>query len=108
MIRITFDIDADRLTSFTDSHLAALWHIAQANPAPHGDREAGELAGAVGFEIIRRWLSATPPELYAHQPSDHHWKTLHRHGLWAGPGGAWVPNADGAAQAGTPAEPQGV
>lgn len=95
MIRVAFDINTDGLASVTDSHLAALWHITQANPAPHGDLQAGELAGAVGFEIIRRWLAATAPELYAHQPGDHHWKTLVRHGLWSGPGGAWVPHAAG-------------
>lgn len=70
MTRITFDIDADQLASVTDSHLAALWHISQANPAPYGDRDACELARAVGVEIVRRWLNATPPEMYAHQPGD--------------------------------------
>jgi hypothetical protein len=80
MIRVTFDIDPARLGSFTDSHLAALWHVSQANPAPHGDREAGELAAAVGCEILRRWLAATPPELYAHQAGDHAVKRLHTAG----------------------------
>lgn len=94
MIRVTFDIDPDGLANFTDGHLAALWHIAQANPAAHGDREAGELAGAVGFEIIRRWLRNTAPELYAHQPGDHHWKALQQHGKWAGPDHTWLPHAD--------------
>ena len=56
MIRVSFDINPDGLASITDSHLAALWHISQANPAPHGDRDAGELARAVGVEIVRRWL----------------------------------------------------
>ena len=92
MIRVTFDNDPASLASVTDSHLAALWHIGQANPAPHGDRQAGELAGAIGFEIIRRWLSTSTPELYAHQSGDHHWKTLLQHGLWAGPGGTWIPH----------------
>ncbi|HMW21961.1 MAG TPA: hypothetical protein PKC59_00895 [Burkholderiaceae bacterium] len=104
MIRVTFDIDPAGLASVTDSHLAALWHIGQANPAPHGDRQAGELAGAVGFEIVRRWLAACAPELYAHQPGDHHWKTLLQHGLWAGPGGAWVPHAAGAPEDSPPTE----
>ncbi|BDI07133.1 hypothetical protein [Sphaerotilus microaerophilus] len=104
MIRVTFDIDPAGLASFTDSHLAALWHIGQANPAAHGDREAGELAGAVGFEIIRRWLSDTAPELHAHQPGDHHWKTLLQHGLWSGPGGAWMPHSASTLQAASPTE----
>ncbi|MBK6716560.1 MAG: hypothetical protein IPG57_16105 [Burkholderiales bacterium] len=108
MIRVTFDIDPAGLASVTDSHLAALWHIGQANPAPHGDRQAGELAGAVGSEIVRRWLGTVQPELHAHQPGDHHWKTLLQHGLWAGPGGAWVPHPACATQAATLTEPQEV
>ncbi|RZS47499.1 hypothetical protein [Sphaerotilus mobilis] len=93
MIRVTFDINPDGLGSFTDSHLAALWHVSQANPAQHGDCQAGELARAVGVEIVRRWLAETPPELYAHQPSDHYWQTLVRHGAWTGQGGTWETRA---------------
>ncbi|MEY4751370.1 MAG: hypothetical protein RIQ60_3584 [Pseudomonadota bacterium] len=97
MIRVTFTIDPARLASVNDTHLAALWHISQANPAPHGDREAGELAGAVGAEIVRRWLAGVGPELYTHQPADHYWQTLMRHGAWTGPAGAWEPRAAGVA-----------
>jgi hypothetical protein len=93
MIRVTFDINTDALASVTDSHLSALWHVSQANPAPHGDRVAGELAGAIGAEIVRRWLADVRPELYAHQPGDHHWQTLVRHGAWTGPGSTWQPRA---------------
>ncbi|MPS93171.1 hypothetical protein [Comamonas sp.] len=56
---ITFQIDADKLPGINDSYLAQLWHIAQANPA--------EFAERVGREIVRRWLAATPPELWHHQ-----------------------------------------
>ncbi len=65
--RITFDVDADKLPHYTDQHLAALWHIAQANPAPFGDRGACEFAEKVGREIIRRFLVQTGPELWNHQ-----------------------------------------
>lgn len=67
---ITFEVDTDRLPHFNDEHLAALWHVAQANPAPFGDPQAGELAAAIGFEIIARWLKQQPPALYHHQ-QDH-------------------------------------
>ena len=79
---ITFEIDTAGLGRVTDAHLAALWHIAQHNPAPHGDRDAGELAGSIGFEIIRRWLAKAPPELYHHQARDHYWKELSGLGKW--------------------------
>jgi hypothetical protein len=92
MTRVTFDINLASLASVTDDHLAALWHIAQANPATHGDREACELVKVIGIEIIRRWLAAVPPALHIHQADDHYWKTLHQNGLWNGPGGAWVPH----------------
>lgn len=64
---ITFEIDTDDLTSFTDQHLADLWHIAQANPAPYGNRDACRVAEYIGREIIRRWLSNTAPNLWSHQ-----------------------------------------
>ncbi len=93
MIRVTFDINTDGLSTVTDGHLAALWHVSQANPAQHGDRDAGELARAVGVEIVRRWLALTGPELFAHQPADHYWQTLVRHGAWTGPDATWQPRA---------------
>lgn len=64
---ITFEIDTDDLTSFTDQHLADLWHVAQANPAPFGNRDACWAAEYVGREIIRRFLSNTAPNLWSHQ-----------------------------------------
>jgi hypothetical protein len=103
MIRVSFDINPDCLASVTDSHLAALWHISQANPAPHGDRDAGELARAVSVEIVRRWLAQGQPELYTHQPGDHYWRTLMQHGCWSGPDDTWRPH--GAAQATTTTPP---
>jgi hypothetical protein len=80
-----------------------LWHLAQANPAPHGDRAAGELVERIGREIIRRWLQATPPELWRHQGRDHYWQQLRQLATFT-PGasevdspdwhdGVWVPRA---------------
>lgn len=88
---ITISIDTDSLDNVTDSHLHALWHIAQANPAPMGDRDACDLARAVSVEIVRRWLQNAPVELYAHQPENHYWDTLHKHGNWRGPDDTWLP-----------------
>lgn len=73
---ITIEIDTDRLGGYTDAYLAQLWHIAQANPAPHGDRDASMLAAAVGTEIIRRWLKWAGAELHTHQPGADNWKAL--------------------------------
>lgn len=73
---ITITIDTDGIDNYTDTYLAQLWHIAQANPAPHGDHDASELVGNVGTEIIRRWIKRTGPELYHHQPGSDHWKAL--------------------------------
>lgn len=64
---ITFQIDAEKLPHINDSYLAQLWHIAQANPAEFGDVTACDFAEHVGREIVRRWLAATPPELWHHQ-----------------------------------------
>lgn len=69
---IKFEIDGANLQSFTDTYIAQLWHVAQANPAPFGDAVACVFAERVGREIVRRWLSSTPPELWTHQASHVH------------------------------------
>lgn len=74
---ITFEVDTAGLEGFTESHLAALWHIAQANPAALGDQTAEDLAEAIGREIIRRFLAATRPELWAHKGGNHLWAEKH-------------------------------
>ncbi|MGJ4941412.1 hypothetical protein ACQR1W_12635 [Bradyrhizobium sp. HKCCYLS1011] len=67
---VTITIDTDDLQSVTDTYLASLWHVAQANPAdPFQDREAGRLAEYIGREIITRFLRRTPPELWSHNGS---------------------------------------
>lgn len=66
-ITITFELDSDRLGSYSDEHLAQLWHVGQANPAPYGDPAACDFAEFVGREVIRRWLASVGPELWTHQ-----------------------------------------
>lgn len=79
---VVVEIDVAQLRSYTAAHLAALWHVTQINPAPHGDRAAGDLAEKVGREIIRRWLRASEPELWHHQGRDYYWSQLRRLGKW--------------------------
>lgn len=79
---VTFNLDTDNLPNVTDSHLVALWHIAQANPADINDRDAGELAEYVGREIIRRFVAKTAPELWNHQGRHHFWTELTKHCKW--------------------------
>ena len=75
---ITFEIDTNDLSRFTDKYLASLWHIAQANPAdPIQCRDAGCLAELIGREIIRRWLGNIEPELWHHQGHHFDWGQLH-------------------------------
>jgi hypothetical protein len=93
---ITIEIDTHRLADFNDQHLATLWHVAQANPAPISDRAAGEIAEAIGREIIARWLRTVPPELWHHQGRHHFWDILQKHGKWLPVNGdennrAWTP-----------------
>lgn len=64
---ISIKVDPDDLQSWTDEYIAQLWHVAQANPAPFGDRDACELAEKLRAEIVRRWLAAQPPSLWNHQ-----------------------------------------
>lgn len=76
-IDITISVDTDVLTNLTDGYLAALWHVAQANPAPIEDRTAERVAEAIGREIIRRFLANTPPLLWEHQGGHADWAKLH-------------------------------
>jgi hypothetical protein len=104
-IQITIEVDDGNLDRYQDTQLAMCWHLAQANPASHGDRTAGELVERIGREIIRRWLQAIPPELWRHQGSDHYWQQLRQLATFT-PGagevdspewhdGVWVPQATG-------------
>lgn len=103
-IPITFALD--RLSSYTDEFLATLWHVAQANPAPHGDYQAGNIASKVGAEIIRRWLGKAPVEMYHHQQRDNYWSALTKIAKYEPPpgihgtdpawhSGRWVPKGGG-------------
>jgi hypothetical protein len=72
--KILIEIDTDSLQSYTDTHVAELWHVAQANPAdPFKDRGAGELVEKIGREIIRRFLGSVSPELWRHQGAHYDW-----------------------------------
>jgi len=88
---VTFEIDPNLLDSKTDEYLAELWHIAQANPAPFGDLEAGRLVEKVGREIIKRWLNQTGAELWNHQGCHYAQNILMEHGEH-GSDGKWRPN----------------
>lgn len=75
---ITFEIDTENLRRASDGYLATLWHIAQANPAcPFRDRDAGQLAEAIGREIIRRFVARAEPELWHHQGGHFDWGQKH-------------------------------
>jgi len=76
-IDITIPVDTDTLSSLADDYLAALWHVAQTNPAPIADAAAGRVAEYIGREIIRRYLANTPPLLWAHQGGHADWAKLH-------------------------------
>lgn len=78
-IHFEIDTDASRLSSITDTGLATAWHLAQANPAPYGDKNAGMLVKSLGDEIVRRWLAAVPAQLYSHQAGDHDHKAAIEH-----------------------------
>src|SRR5688572_19827292 len=71
-ITVSFEIDDSNLKSATDEHLALLWRLAQANPAPYADRAASDVVEHIGWEIIRRWLGTVPPPLYSHQSKAHY------------------------------------
>lgn len=95
--KITIELDTERLSTLTDQALANAWHIAQANPAPMEDRDACELAEHIGREIISRWLTKTPPELWSRQGTHHFWHILQKHGSWLPVNGddnnrQWTPN----------------
>ncbi len=89
-VAVTIEVDSAMVGRYGDGYLAMLWHVAQANPAPHGDRSAGELAERIGREIIRRWLTATAPELWRHQGQDYYWEQLRRLATYQPDDGVWV------------------
>ena len=75
-VEIAITIDTDALTHLSDAYLACLWHVAQANPAPIENREAGDVAEKIGREIIRRFLANTPPTLWDRQGRHAEWHEL--------------------------------
>lgn len=85
---VTIEINTDQLKSLTDEYLAALWAVAQVNPVPYDDPDAGELATRIGDEIIRRWLKGTPVEMYNHSSEQVFHRELCRHAIYVD--GQWV------------------
>lgn len=79
---VTIEVDLSVLGGCTDEHLAMLWHVAQANPAPFADKDACELVERLTFEIVRRWLGKVPPSLYTHKPTSYYWERLRHLGKW--------------------------
>lgn len=65
-VNIPIKIDPDRLEHYSDEHLAALWYVTQANPAPIGDPRASQIAEHVAREIVARWIRSTPIPLWNH------------------------------------------
>jgi hypothetical protein len=87
---ITIDFDPDRLSTYTDTHLAMLWHLVQHNPADGFEHsQPGDLAAKVGWEIIRRWLKAAPVEMYHHQQSHYSQHQLGKFAIYQPGGRAW-------------------
>ena len=91
---ITIVIEESMISRVGDETLAFWWHLAQHNPANgFENKEPGDLAMKVGWEIIRRWLAKAPVEMYHHQQG-HYTRNIARSlGSWPGPGHRkFVPN----------------
>lgn len=91
-VTIAIDFDYKDLRRVPDARLAMLWHVAQANPAPHGDEQASEIVSRVGREIVRRWLAGTAPEMCRHQERSYYWQHLGRFASYRD--GDWRPDPD--------------
>lgn len=89
-VTISIEINPDDLGRVPDAQLAMLWHVAQANPAPYGDEMAGEVVTKIGWQIIRRWLATTPPEMYHHQQD--HYRGMHLSRFASYRDGDWHPD----------------
>jgi hypothetical protein len=88
---ITINIDTDALDGYTDDYIVCLWATAQANPAPIENRDAGDVAEAVGREIIRRFVKRVGLPLWNHQGHHSYWMALRELGTWKD--GEFVPHA---------------
>jgi hypothetical protein len=73
---LTMTIDDAGLRGYTDKYLATAWSAVQHSHAEFGDALMCDLAEHIGREIIRRWLGATEPELWAVQGRHHPQKWL--------------------------------
>lgn len=70
-VAVTVELDRNALGSYTDQHLAALWHTVQAAPAPYGDSLAADVVESLTYEIIRRWLATPAPQMFKHRPGSY-------------------------------------
>lgn len=84
MTEITIEIDERKFRNYTDQYIAMAWHVAQHNPVPYGDKQAGQLTERLAREIVRRWLRSVEPEVWKHQGDAHYWKHLTRFAKWNG------------------------
>lgn len=83
---ITIVIEESMIGRVGDETLAFWWHLVQHNPANgFENKEPGELAMKVGWEIIRRWLAKAPVEMHHHQQSNYLWNIARGLGSWPGP-----------------------
>jgi hypothetical protein len=71
MTETTITVDDGGLSRRPDHYLALAWHVAQANPAPFGDKDAGRFTEHIAREIVRRWLRGVEPELWHNQGAHH-------------------------------------
>lgn len=92
-MKVTVTFDWNDLPRCTDQYLMLAWHMSQANPAPYGDKDAGQFTEHVAREIVRRWLRTVEPELWHHQGSHHDNQNLTR--LAKFDGETWVPKTPG-------------
>lgn len=91
-VTISIEINPDDLTRVADAQLAMFWHVAQANPAQFGDEMAGRVVTKIGWEIIRRWLASTPPEMFHHQQD--HYRSMHLSRFAIYRDGDWHPDPE--------------
>lgn len=108
-VTVEVEIDLSQLRHYTEEHLAALWGVAQLNPAPIGDWAAVDTVRQLGDEIIRRFLARAGLPMYQHKADGYHWKQLTQFARYVPPSdtvpgdadrwheGEWVPRKPTAA-----------
>lgn len=64
---ITLQFDPERLDSYSDDHLVALWHANEASAAPYGDAQAETVGDSLAREMARRFVLKTAPSMWRRQ-----------------------------------------